>query len=145
MSRISSDGPGGRLTNVQVSARRASHSHSSASKATFTGSACHTSPAPQAADVAIVRFWLLLAKISSYYLRAHIDEVGTHNLVVFPVLLKLLSIHVPAPPVSTEPFPRVSQIFQRPKKRRIIAKDLDTRRGQPVGAQIPAVSLTLEA
>src|SRR5579859_2497412 len=36
-SRISSDGLAGRLTKIQVSVRRASHGHSSASKTTFTG------------------------------------------------------------------------------------------------------------
>jgi hypothetical protein len=47
-SRISSDSLAGRLTKVQVSARRASHSHSSALKTTFTDLACHASLAPQA-------------------------------------------------------------------------------------------------
>src|SRR5208282_5756149 len=46
-SRISSDSLAGRLTKVQVSVRRASHSHSSALKTTFTDLACHASLAPQ--------------------------------------------------------------------------------------------------
>jgi hypothetical protein len=46
-SRISSDSLAGRLTKVQVSVRRASHSHSSALKTTFTGPACHASLARQ--------------------------------------------------------------------------------------------------
>src|ERR1700733_9958734 len=48
-SRISSDSLAGRLTKVQVSVRRASHSHSSALKTTFTDLACHASLAPQVA------------------------------------------------------------------------------------------------
>src|ERR1700749_4235074 len=46
-ARISSDSLAGRLTKVQVSVRRASHSHSSALKTTFTDLACHATPPPQ--------------------------------------------------------------------------------------------------
>ena len=48
-SRISSDSLAGKLTKVHVSVRRASHSHSSALKTTFTDLACHASLAPQVA------------------------------------------------------------------------------------------------